>query len=87
MGAIRCPKCGSKDCKERVITPGKIVDAAIDAAIELGIEAVRSIFTGKMDYQRAADNYDAKSAYNSGLKNKKKPYRCKACGYTWESKQ
>lgn len=88
MSKIRCPRCGSKDCKERLITLEKIADAAIEFGVELGIEAVKSVFTGKkMDYQRAADNYDAKSTFNSGLRNKKKPYRCKTCGYTWESRQ
>lgn len=82
MGNIRCPHCGSKDCKERVITPGKIADMALS----FGVEAVKSLFTGKMNYQEAVNSYNQDAAFKSGLKNKKRSFRCKACGHTWESR-
>lgn len=85
MRQIRCPHCGSKDCKERVVTLEKIADVAV----EFGTEAIRSFFSGGgMNYQRVANSVSENAAFNSGLNknNKKTPYRCRACGYTWESK-
>ena len=84
MGNLKCPHCGSKDCKEREITLDKIADVAV----EYGIEAIKSVFSGgRMNYQRAANNASTNLAFKSGLKNKKRSYRCRTCGYTWDSGQ
>ena len=80
MGKLRCPHCGSNDCKEREITLEKIADVAA----EFGIQAVKSLFTGKMDYQRALNNSSQRVNPNSMTK---RSYRCKTCGYTWNSGQ
>ena len=81
MGKIRCPHCGSNDCKEREKTFEKVADVAV----EFGIQAVKSIFTGgRMDYQKAMNNASSKAAFKSGLNNQIRSYRCKTCGYTWE---
>lgn len=68
MGNLKCPHCGSKDCKEREITLDKIADVAV----EYGIEAIKSVFSGgRMNYQRATNNASTNLAFKSGLKNKK----------------
>ena len=84
MGKLKCPHCGSKDCKEREITFEKIADVAV----EFCIEALKSVFSGgRMNYQRAANNASSNLAFKSGLKNKKRSDRCRTCGYTWDSCQ
>ena len=78
MRILKCPHCGSKDCKEREITLDRIAGIAFD----FGVQAVKSIFTGKMDYQRALNN-SSQRAYSSNTS--KRTYHCKTCGYTWTS--
>ena len=74
MGKIRCPECGTSDCTVMRITLGRVAEAAI----EFGFQAVKSRFTGKMDYQKAIDNSNQRlTAKNS--------YCCNTCGYAWES--
>lgn len=77
MGKIRCPHCGSNDCKEREIT----LENVADVAVEFGIQTVKSLFTGKMDYQRALNNSSQRVNPNN---SPKRSYRCKTCGYTWK---
>lgn len=78
MGKIKCPHCGSNDCKVREITLSTIADVGV----EFGVQAIKSIFTGKMDYQRALDNASQRTNPNN---SKKRSYRCKTCGYTWDN--
>lgn len=53
-----------------------------EAAVEFGFQAVKSRFSGKMDYQKAIDNsVDRLRPYNTTRSS----YRCNTCGYTWES--
>jgi len=81
MGKLRCPHCGSKDCKERVITFDKVAAYLTN----FGEQAAKSFFTGgKMDYQKAYDGAMQDRAWDNAI-NKKRAYRCKTCGYTWES--
>lgn len=78
MGKIRCPRCGSNDCKERIITFDKIT-----AILEgFGKQAIKMIFNGKMDYNVAIQD-TSQNLIIDNMSNKK-PYRCKSCGYTWE---
>lgn len=82
MGTIRCPHCGSKDCKERVITFDKVAVYLSN----FGEQVVKSLFTGrKMDYQQALNGVILDREWNKAT-NKKKSYRCKTCGYTWETR-
>ena len=80
MGELKCPRCGSKDCKEREIT----LDNMIDVAVEFGIEAIKGLFSGRMDYQSALNNSSEKVNPNN---KEKRYYRCRACRYTWEKKR
>lgn len=82
MGKVlRCPRCGSKNVKERVITMDDLIDGAIQA-VELG---VKRIFTGRWEWQQTLNDINLDRASNI-YKNTKKSYRCKSCGNTWESR-
>lgn len=73
MGNLRCPKCGSIDCKTKEITLDKIGYFAADL--------IGDLISGK---NRALDNARRREYYNNG--SGKKTYKCRSCGYVWESR-
>lgn len=75
---LKCPNCGSKDCKEKIITLEKIGDALLD----LGAQGIKYLITGKYNHMEILENV---SQINLNT-NKKKTYRCKKCWHEWKSK-
>ena len=73
MSTIRCPHCGSCDCKEKQITLDKIGFFAADL--------IGDLITGK---NRALDNARNRETYNNATG--KRTYKCRSCGYVWESR-
>lgn len=55
-----------------------------EAAAEFGFQAVKSRFTGKMDYQKAFE--DAADRINPN-NTTRRSYHCLTCGYTWDNGQ
>lgn len=78
MGKLRCPHCGSKDCKERIITFDKIATVLEN----FGKQAIKRIFNGKMDYTAAIHDTSQDLILDNMSNNKS--YRCKNCGYIWD---
>ena len=76
---LRCPRCGGKDCKEKVITLDKIGDTLLG----LGEQTVKYLFTGKYDHMETLENISQVNDYK--YKTTKRTYRCKRCLYEWKS--
>lgn len=83
MGKVlRCPHCGNKNAKKRIVTMDCFINGAI-RAVELG---AKRFFTGKWEWQQTLNDISLDSAFNP-YKNTKKSYLCKSCGNTWDSGQ
>lgn len=77
MGKLRCPHCGSKDCKECLITFDRIAIVVEN----FGTQVIKRILNGKMDYNTAIQDTSRDLTFDN---MDKKTYRCKNCGHTWE---
>lgn len=77
MNNIKCPKCGSYDCKEKTITFEKVLDGIFD----FGGAILRGMIKGgstSESIQIGGLRHQAKGGYNNHC------YKCRNCGHEWK---
>lgn len=77
MSTLKCPKCGSSDCKERSITFEKVMYDVLD----IGGAILVGIFKGRSTSESMTMGNLNRISRGQGNTHE---YRCRHCGYEWK---